>query len=134
MIGNILDPAQSGHGVLQIPRVPENDSGHEKVETGDAMLLVFVGTVADFAQPMDEDRAGKAVARLTLVEFLACCTPQLGVVDPTNVNSVRSNRPSSRNAAATPFCRGYEASWRMISEAVTVPVRMEATMRRISNQ
>ena len=52
----------------------------------------------------------------------------------SSVNSVRSRRPNSRRAAATPFCRGYDASCRMMSDAVTVPVRMEATTRRISDQ
>ncbi len=33
-----------------------------------------------------------------------------------------------------PFCRGWEASWRMITDAVTVPARKEATMRRMSAQ
>jgi hypothetical protein len=47
---------------------------------------------------------------------------------------VRSIRPNSRRAAATPFCRGYEASCRMMSDAVTVPVRIEAMRRRISDQ
>ena len=50
------------------------------------------------------------------------------------MNSVRAIRPSSRRAAARPFCRGYEASWRMMSDAVTVPVRIDAMMRRISDQ
>src|SRR4051812_41148152 len=50
------------------------------------------------------------------------------------MNSVRSRRPSSRMAAATPFCRGWEANWRMISDAVKVPVRMDAITRRISDQ
>src|ERR1700759_3220149 len=58
----------------------------------------------------------------------------LAIFHITRVNRVRSSRPSSRSAAATPFCRGYEASWRMISEAVTVPVRMDAPMRRTSDQ
>src|SRR5215472_19087691 len=51
-----------------------------------------------------------------------------------SVASVRSSRPSSRSAAATPFWRGYDASWRRMSEAVTVPVRMEAATRRMSGQ
>ena len=44
------------------------------------------------------------------------------------------SRPNSRKAAAIPFCRGCDASCRMISEAVTVPVRIDAAMRRISGQ
>ena len=35
------------------------------------MLLIFVGAVADFAEPMKEDGPCQAVARLALVEFAA---------------------------------------------------------------
>ena len=72
------------------------------------MLLVLVGSVADFAEPMDEHRARQAVAGFALVEFLAgrrAAAP--GRLIQSSVNSVRSSRPSSRRAAATPFCRGY---------------------------
>ena len=82
MIGHILGLAQGGDGRLQISRVPEDDGGDKQVEAGGAVLLVLVGSVADFAEPMDEDRAGQAVAGLALVEFLAGRAPQFGIVDP----------------------------------------------------
>ena len=46
------------------------------------MLLVFVGAVADFPEPMDEDSAGQAVARFALVQLLAGFAAQLGFADP----------------------------------------------------
>ena len=55
---------------------------------------------------MNEHGARQAVAGLALVELLAGRAAQFGIVDPVEVNSVRSSRPSSRRAAATPFCRG----------------------------
>jgi hypothetical protein len=38
-VRNILDLAQSGNGALEIPRVPEDDCGDEKVQAGSAVLL-----------------------------------------------------------------------------------------------
>ena len=74
--------AQGGDGAFQITRVPQDNGGNQQIETGDAMLLVLVGSVADFTQSMDEDRPCQAVAGLALVELLAGRTPQLEVVDP----------------------------------------------------
>ena len=79
MIGDVFDLAQGGDGALQISGVPEDDRGDDKIEAGGAVLLVFVGAVADFAEPMDEDRARQAVAGLALVEFLAGRAPQFGI-------------------------------------------------------
>jgi hypothetical protein len=72
-----------------------------------------------------------------LVEVLAGPASQLGILDPVESEErafQAFRRPSSRSAAATPFCLGWEASWRMISEAVTVPPRMDARILRISAQ
>jgi hypothetical protein len=72
-----------------------------------------------------------------LVEVLAGPASQLGILDPVESEErafQAFRRPSSRSAAATPFCLGWEASWRMISEAVTVPLRMDAPILRISAQ
>ena len=62
VVGNLLDLAQGGNGALEISRVPQDDGGDEEVEAGSAVLLVLVGAVADFAEPMNEDRARQAVA------------------------------------------------------------------------
>lgn len=56
-VGNVFDLAQGGDGALEIPRVPENDRGDDKVQSGGAMLLILVGSVADFAEPVN--RAGE---------------------------------------------------------------------------
>ena len=41
-----------------------------------------------------------------LVELLAGLRRSSGSSIQSSVNSVRSSRPNSRSAAATPFCRG----------------------------
>ena len=46
------------------------------------MLLVFVGAVSDFAEPVNEDGARQAVARLALVELAAGVAAQFRVLDP----------------------------------------------------
>ena len=66
MIGNLLDLAEGGNSTFKIAGVPEDDRGDEEVQAGRAMLLVLVGAVADFTEPMNEDRPRQAVARLHL--------------------------------------------------------------------
>ena len=92
MVGHIPGPSKGRHGALEESRVPQDNGGDEQVETGRTVLLVLVGAIADFPEPMDEDCAGQTVARFALVQLLA----------------------------------GFAA--------VTVPVRIEATTRRISDQ
>src|SRR4051812_18343507 len=98
------------------------------------MLLVLVGAVADLAQPMDEDRPREAVTRLALVEFLAGRAPQRGVLDPVQREqcALQASQLAQRCGDAVLPRVGSER--RRISDAVTVPVRMEATTRRISDQ
>ena len=61
-IGDVLAFAQHGDGAFEIAGVPKDDSGHDEVEARRAMLLVFVGAVTDFAEPMDEYGARETVA------------------------------------------------------------------------
>ena len=62
IIGDVLHLAQSGDHTVQIAGVPQDDGGDEEVEAGSAVLLVFVGAVANFAEPMKEDSARQPVA------------------------------------------------------------------------
>ena len=71
VIGNILGPAQSGDGAFEIPCVPKDDRGDEKIQAGSAMLLVLVGAITNFSKPVNEDRAGQAVACFAFIEFPA---------------------------------------------------------------
>ena len=56
-IGNIFGPAQNIDGAFEVSGVPKDDRRHDEIEAGGAVLLIFVCAVADFAEPMDEDRA-----------------------------------------------------------------------------
>ena len=58
VIGNILHLAQSGDRAVQIVGVPKGDGGDQEVEAGRAVLLVFVGAVADFPEPMNCKKLG----------------------------------------------------------------------------
>ena len=70
-VGDIFGLAEGGNGALQVSGVPQDDCGDDEVEAGRSVLLVLVGAVADFAEPVNEDCPGQAVAGLALVEFLS---------------------------------------------------------------
>ena len=55
VVGDVFDLAQGGNGAVQITGIPQDDRGDEEVQAGGAMLLIFVGAVANFPEPMDED-------------------------------------------------------------------------------
>ena len=62
VVGDVFDLAQGGDGAVQITGVPQDDRGDEEVQAGGAMLLIFVGAVANFPKAVDEDGARQAVA------------------------------------------------------------------------
>src|SRR5215471_3820285 len=134
LIGNLLDFTEGGDSTFKIAGVPQDDRGDEEVQTGRPILLVLVCAVPDFTKPVDEDRPSQAVARLTFVEFAAGPAAQFRILQPVERGQCALQPSRSRSAAATPFWRGYDAIWRRMSEAVTVPVRMEAATRRMSGQ
>jgi hypothetical protein len=70
------------------------------------MLLVLIGTVADFAQPMDEHGRARLLRDSPLLSSRPVVRRSSGSLTQSSVNSVRSSRPNSRSAAATPFCGG----------------------------
>ena len=59
-----------GNFAFQISCVPQDNRGDEEIQTGGAVLLILVGAIADFAEPVNEDRPGQAVAGLSFVKFL----------------------------------------------------------------
>jgi hypothetical protein len=59
-VWNLFDLAQGGDSVLKIPRVPKNDRGDDKVQSGGAMLLILVGSVADFTEPVRRSKPAKS--------------------------------------------------------------------------
>ena len=50
VIGNALGLAHGRVRAVQIAGIPQRDGRDEEVEAGSAVLLVFVGAVADFAE------------------------------------------------------------------------------------
>jgi hypothetical protein len=48
VVGNFFGLAQGGDGAVQITGIPQDDRGDEEVQAGGAMLLIFVGAVANF--------------------------------------------------------------------------------------
>ena len=78
VVEDVFDRAQGGDGAVQITGIPQDDRGDEEVQAGGAMLLIFVGAVANFPEPMDEDGARQAVAGLALVKLTARTGVQAG--------------------------------------------------------
>lgn len=69
VVGNILSGhAQGLYSPAKTDGVPENDRGDDEIGSGGAMLLVFLGPVADFAEAVEEDSSGKVVPDLSLVQ------------------------------------------------------------------
>jgi hypothetical protein len=69
-----------------------------------------------------------------LLSSAVACRRSAGCSSQSSVNSVRSMRPISRNASASPFCRGYAPSRLSMSDALTTPVRTDAVRRSTSFQ
>src|SRR3954454_23541642 len=72
VVGNVLGLAHCSDRAAQIAGVPQDDGRDEEIEAGSAVLLVLVGAVADFAEPMNEDGTRQAVTCLALI----CSEPQ----------------------------------------------------------
>src|SRR5215210_473387 len=66
VVGNVLGLAHCSDRAAQIAGVPQDDGRDEEIEAGSAVLLVLVGAVADFAEPMNEDGTRQAVTCLAL--------------------------------------------------------------------
>ena len=82
VIGDILRLAQGGDRSFEVSGVPQDDRGDDEVEARSAVLLVLVGAITDFAEPMNKDGARQAVAGFALVQLLAGLTPQFGILNP----------------------------------------------------
>jgi len=83
------------------------DAGRDQqVEPGGAEELALKAAVADLAEPAEIDGMGQRVARFALVEPEMGAAAEVGFLIQSSVNSVRSMRPISRSALASPFWRG----------------------------
>jgi hypothetical protein len=59
---------QRGDRSLEIGRVPQNDGGDEQIQPACPVLLALVGAVAEAAETVEEQRFGKRIALLALVQ------------------------------------------------------------------
>ena len=57
---------------FEIASVPQDDGGDEQVEAGGAIGLVLEPTIAQFAELVEEERAGERVAGFAFVEGVVC--------------------------------------------------------------
>lgn len=73
--------AQLLDGAVEIEGIPQRDSRSDKGQAGGAMALVFDGTVAQFAEAVEEDGGGERVAGLALVEDAVGTASLLGIVE-----------------------------------------------------
>ena len=81
-IGELARLAQGLRCPLQIDRIPQHDGGCHQVQAAGAVPLLLECPVADFAQPMNEDRPGQRVARLPFVQTGVHAAAQLDVLEP----------------------------------------------------
>ena len=55
MFGDIFRLAQGGDRSFEVSGVPQDDRGNDEVQARSAVLLVLVGAITDFAEPMNKD-------------------------------------------------------------------------------
>ena len=98
---------QGGDGAVEVDRVPEHDGCGEKVQPAGAVALLLEGTVADFAEPVEEHSPGEGVPGFALVQAGGDFAAQAGVLEPVQgPEGPLPISPSSRSARASPFWRG----------------------------
>jgi hypothetical protein len=69
------------------------DRGDDQVQARSAVLLVLVGAVTNFAEPMNKDGTRQAVAGFSLIQLLAGLAPQFGILHPVQ-GEERALQPS----------------------------------------
>ncbi len=100
-------PASTNPWVARsVHRVPQHDSRRHQVEAAGPVALLLEAPIPDFPKAVEEHRPGQRVARLTFVQAGMHAAAQFNTLQPVGMNSVRSIRPSSRRATASPFWRG----------------------------
>lgn len=82
MVRDIFSLAYCIDGAFQISCVPQDDRGAQEIQAGGAVLLVLVGVITDFTEPVHEDCPGQAVAGLAFVEFPPRRVSLFGIFDP----------------------------------------------------
>ena len=70
-----------GDRLLKINRVPENDGGDHEVQPACAMPLVFVRSIPEFSEPVEEHSPCQGIFRLAFVEPDMNASPQFRAAD-----------------------------------------------------
>jgi hypothetical protein len=79
------------------------------------VALVLETAITKLTEPIEEYGTGECIFGLALVQTDLHAPAQLDVCSQSSVNNVRSTRPSSRSATASPFWR-----WVFFPEALSV--------------
>jgi len=85
-VGDIFRLTQGRDRSFEASCIPQDGRGGDEVRPGNVVLLVLVGAVADFAEPMNENGARQTVAGFPLVQLLTGLAPQFGILNPARTN------------------------------------------------
>ena len=80
-------------GFFQVDRVPEHDRGNNQAEAICPVLLVFVGSVSQFAETIEKHSPRQGISSLALVETGLCAPTQFDVAQKIERED-RSFQPS----------------------------------------
>ena len=67
---------------FQIDRIPQDNRRHNQIKAAGTVALKFVGTIPDFAKPVEAHGAGQCIFRLALVQSSSHALPQARVKQP----------------------------------------------------
>ncbi len=100
VINGMAVATQRVRSPFQIDRVPQHDGSRYQIEAASPVALLLETAVADFTQAVEKHCPGQRIARLALVQAGMHAAAQFHALQPVQMNSVRSMRPSSRSATA----------------------------------
>ena len=80
--GPLLESFDEVGGAFEVDGVPEDDGGGEEVESGCSVALVVEGSVADFAEAVEEHGSGERVAGFAFVESVVDASSKVNVLEP----------------------------------------------------
>ncbi len=93
---------------FHIDSIPQRDSSlQERLSTG-AIALIFRFSIPDFSQSVQEYRTRQRVTGFSFIQSRLYPPTKCGSRNQSSINSVRSIRPISLNALASPFCLGQK--------------------------
>ena len=99
-------PAKKIKRPAEIHCVPERDGGGDEGQPTGPILPCCDSAIAQAAKAVEADGTRKRVARFALFSSTVVWRRSSGISSQSRVNSVRSMRPISRKASASPFCLG----------------------------